>query len=147
MDTNLEFKLTLEPVGYDNVWPEFYIKIDNVLQDKGILTEQLTYNFDVTLTDGLHNVAVGLVNKVDLDTCVVDNKIVADKAIIVHPIEIEGYKLDNFMHRAVYYPIGREQLNSNYLGWNGHWQLEFATPIFSWIHETQHLGWVYGKNI
>lgn len=147
MATNLQFKLMLEPVGYGNVWPEFYIKIDGVLQDEGILKESQTYNFDVALADGVHTVNVGLVNKVDADTLVVGDQIVADKAIIVHPIEIEGYKLDNFMHRAVYYPTARDKLNSNYLGWNGHWELEFTTPIFTWIHETQQLGWIYGRKI
>jgi hypothetical protein len=147
MATNLQFKLALEPIGYDNVWPEFYIKIDGVLQDEGILDDGRTYNFDVALAEGVHTINVGLVNKLDQDTVVKDNKIVADKAIIVRPIEIEGYTLDNFMHRAVYYPTGRDKLNSNYLGWNGHWELEFTTPIFTWIHETQHLGWIYGRNI
>lgn len=147
MDTNLQFKLTLEPVGYGTVWPEFYIKIDSVLQDEGVLDDKRIYNFDVALADGVHTVNVGLVNKVDADTLVKDGAIVADKAIIVHPIEIEGYKLDNFMHRAVYYPTARDKLNSNYLGWNGYWELEFTTPIFTWIHETQQLGWIYGRKI
>jgi len=146
MATDLQFSLTVEPIGYDNVWPEFYIMIDNELQDQGVLTAQLTYNFDVTLDDGAHTIKIGLVNKVDADTVVENGKITKDKAIYVHPIEIEGYKLDDFMYQATYYPAGRDSLKSNYLGWNGHWQLDFTTPIFTWIHKTQQLGWIYEKN-
>ena len=146
MATDLQFALTVEPIGYNDVWPEFYIMIDNELQDQGVLTTQLTYNFDVTLDDGTHTIKVGLVNKVDADTVVKNEKIVQDKAIYIHPIEIEGYKLDDFMYQATYYPIGRDSLKSNYLGWNGHWRLDFTTPIFTWIHKTQQLGWIYEKN-
>ena len=116
MATDLQFALTVEPIGYNDVWPEFYIMIDNELQDQGVLTTQLTYNFDVTLDDGTHTIKVGLVNKVDADTVVKNEKIVQDKAIYIHPIEIEGYKLDDFMYQATYYPIGRDSLKSNYLG-------------------------------
>jgi hypothetical protein len=33
--------------------------------------------------------------------------------------------------------------NTDYLGWNGVWILEFTTPIFTWIHQVQGLGWIY----
>jgi len=147
MATNLQFRLTIEPKGYADRWPEFYIKIDDNLQDQGVLREQLTYNFDVTLEDGSHVLSVGLTNKQDSDTLVENNEVVADKAIYVHPIEIEGYRLDDFMYQATYYPVGRDSLKSNYLGWNGVWNLPFTTPVFTWIHKTQNLGWIYEKNL
>jgi hypothetical protein len=31
-----------------------------------------------------------------------------------------------------------------YLGWPGKWQLTFTVPVFTWIHQTQNLGWIYG---
>jgi hypothetical protein len=147
MATNLEFSITLEPVGYDHKWPEFYIKIDEQLQDHCTLTQTATYNFDVTVDDGDHTIAVGFVNKDDSDTQVVENQIVADKALIVKSVAIEGYALDDFLYRANYYPAGRAQSHSNYLSWNGEWQLEITTPIFTWIHKTQYLGWIYEKNL
>ena len=30
-----------------------------------------------------------------------------------------------------------------YLGWNGRWVLEFETPVFTWIHRLEDLGWLY----
>lgn len=31
-----------------------------------------------------------------------------------------------------------------YLGWPGKWTLTFDVPVFTWIHKTQNLGWIYG---
>ena len=147
MATNLKFSLTVEPVGYGDRWPNFYIKIDNVLQDQGTLHKEATYNFDVLLEDGAHTVAVGFTNKLDDDTIATNNKIVADKAIVVKTINIEGYELTDFIYRGRYYPNNREEMSSNYLSWNGEWRLDVTTPIFTWIHETQQLGWIYGKKL
>ena len=74
-------------------------------------------------------------------------KIIKDKAILIHPITIEGYTLAQFMHSAKYFPINRESMDSEYLSWNGEWRLPFTTPIFTWIHKVQSLGWIYGTGI
>jgi len=147
MATNLQFSITVKPIGYDDSWPEFYLKIDNQLQDSGKLWEQRTYNFDADLEDGTHNIVVGFTNKTDADTQVVDDNIVNDKAVVVEKISIEGYEFEDFLYRGVYYPTDRWHSNSNYLSWNGEWSLEITTPIFTWLHQTQHLGWIYEKNL
>jgi hypothetical protein len=33
--------------------------------------------------------------------------------------------------------------NTDYLGWNGTWRLQFDVPVFTWIHQVQNLGWIY----
>jgi hypothetical protein len=147
MATNLKFSITVEPVGYGDRWPDYYIKIDERLQDQGTLRDTATYNFDVALQDGLHTIAVGFTNKLDDDTVVTNNEIVADKAVVVKTVNIEGYELADFIYRGRYYPADREPMASNYLSWNGEWRLDITTPIFTWIHETQQLGWIYGKKL
>jgi hypothetical protein len=147
MATKLEFSVAVGPVGHGESWPEYYVTLDERILDFGTLTKPKQIDFNVDLEDGVHTINVGLKNKVDTDTIVVGGTIVNDKAVIVTGISIEGYELDDFMHRATYFPIGRDSLKSNYLGWNGEWTLEITTPIFTWIHETQQLGWVYEKNI
>jgi hypothetical protein len=72
---------------------------------------------------------------------------VSDKAVIVKTVNIEGYELADFIYRGRYFPRNRESMAGNYLSWNGEWRLEFTTPIFTWIHETQQLGWIYGKKL
>jgi len=33
--------------------------------------------------------------------------------------------------------------NTNYLGWNGTWRLDFGVPVFTWIHQVLNLGWIH----
>jgi hypothetical protein len=147
MATNLKFSITLKPVGYDNHWPEFYLKLDNQHMASGVLHEQQTYNYDSDLENGPHSIIVGFTNKNDDDTLLVNGQMVADKAIIVESISIEGYKFDDFLYQAQYYPVDKEVMQSSYISWNGEWRLDITTPIFTWLHRVQHLGWVYEKNI
>jgi hypothetical protein len=38
----------------------------------------------------------------------------------------------------------KPQLHAHtYLGWPGKWTLTFTVPVFTWIHQTQDLGWIY----
>ena len=72
-------------------------------------------------------------------------------AIIVEQIqfnEITDYK---FVYQGIYHPCYPKHLMGNdtviphetYLAWNGVWQLEFTLPIYTWIHKTLDLGWIY----
>lgn len=137
----------LEPVGYADRWPEFAVCIDGIEQTRQTLALPKTLDFSLDLQEGKHTIAVRLLNKNDQDTQVNEGKITADMALIVRAVGIETYFLEDFLHRAMYHPLGREPLSSNYLGWNGDWVLSFDTPIFTWLHQTQHLGWIYGKNV
>jgi hypothetical protein len=31
----------------------------------------------------------------------------------------------------------------SYLGWNGVYSLQFSVPVFTWIHQTLSMGWLY----
>ena len=142
--TDLEFSLTIQPIGYDDVWPEYFIKINQDTHYSGILKEITKYDFNVGLVDGSHTVSVGFLNKTDHDTIVNGDEVLYDRALFITNISIEGYELDDFLYRAVYKPIDRPHSNSSYLSWNGVWTLEIETPIFTWIHKTQKLGRIYG---
>ena len=80
----------------------------------------------------------------------------ADMAVEIVAVAIEGMTLDRFKWSSRYYPVYPEPWASEqtdplpefhpsatYLGWNGRWELEFATPIFTWIHRLENLGWIY----
>jgi hypothetical protein len=147
MVTNLSFGLEIESVSSDNNYPEVIISLDDTLLVHELLYTSKKYNFDVMLKSGHHSINVELVNKTPSDTKVdKSGVIVADKALIIKTVTIEGYSLSDFLHRAVYYPANRDSLRSNYLGWNGTWKLDIVTPIFTWIHKTQGLGWIYSNH-
>lgn len=77
-------------------------------------------------------------------------------AVKINAVTIEGMTFDRFKWASKYYPDYPEPWYSeqptppspvveraSYLGWNGRWELEFASPIFEWIHRLEHLGWIY----
>lgn len=147
MVTNLEWSLYLRAVGYDDRWPEFSVSIDDQLLDHGRLDSNRILSFSTDLEEGSHTISVAFTNKTEHDTIVKDGEIIADKALVIDGIALEGYRLNGFLYQATYYPIGKNPMKSEYMGWNGKWKLDITTPIFTWIHEQQSLGWIYGKNI
>lgn len=80
-------------------------------------------------------------------------------ALIVKSIQLNGIVSDQFVWHGVYTPeypepwateqrvqgidLAAALPGNNYLGWNGTWRLEFTTPVFTWIHGVENLGWIY----
>jgi len=72
-------------------------------------------------------------------------------ALIIEEIKFNGISNPKFVYQGIYYPdypkhlIGNDTVlpHKNYLSWNGVWQLEFTLPIYTWIHKTLDLGWIY----
>jgi len=80
-----------------------------------------------------------------------------DMAVIVDKIEFFGISDPRFVWAGVYTPRYPEPWYSqqvekpqpqlpqqNYMGWNGTWRLDFTVPVFTWMHKTMNLGWIYG---
>lgn len=80
----------------------------------------------------------------------------ADMAVIIDKIEFFGISDPKFVWAGVYTPRYPEPWYSqqtekppaelpqqNYMGWNGKWRLEFSIPVFTWMHKTLNLGWIY----
>lgn len=79
-----------------------------------------------------------------------------DMAVIIDQVEFFGISDPRFVWAGIYCPEYPEPWYSqqsskpepaltlhNYLGWNGVWRLEFDVPVFSWIHRTLDMGWIY----
>jgi len=59
----------------------------------------------------------------------------------IRVMEIEDYQ---FMYHSLYKPVGREPLTAhNYICWPGPWQMQFTSPVYTWIHKQLDLGWIY----
>ena len=74
-----------------------------------------------------------------------------------HPVVIGRWIQDpKFAWAGIYRPeypepwaseqtnLATELSSHTYLGWNGTWRLTFGVPVFTWIHQVQNLGWIYG---
>jgi hypothetical protein len=82
------------------------------------------------------------------------------EAVIVESVSFFGIEDPKFAWTGVYEPcypepwateqrsqgvVLKQQLSPHtYLGWNGKWTLTFTVPVFTWMHQTQNLGWIYG---
>lgn len=156
MDTVVD--ICLKPVHWQDR-PEIEIRWDSDVLFRGELDHRHIKTFKVPGGIGAHRLVVEFYNKHDGDTVVEQN---LDKAVIVEGVAFESMWLDSFMHVARYWPRYPEayqhtcqqqginlepSLTSNYLGWNGEWVLPVQFPIYTWIHETENLGWIYEKNL
>ena len=141
---NTEFEINL--CGHGNTKPHirYGLELPNselVITDREII--QLNYD----LTPGTHKFVIDFDNKTDSDP---------DMALEIESVSFEGFELERFRWSSRYYPIYPEpwaseqidplpeyQTSATYLGWNGRWILYFETPVFSWIHRLENLGWIY----
>lgn len=71
-------------------------------------------------------------------------------ALIIEEIKFNEILDPKFVWAGTYSPnypkhmTGASELKyHNYLGWNGVWTLDFTLPIYTWIHKTLDLGWIY----
>jgi hypothetical protein len=126
------------------------VGLDDFLLFKTRLDSTKTYTMDHPLDLGEHVLWVKLEGKTNADTTETE-----DQAIEISAVTVEGISADRFIWRGVYTPeypepwasqqaeLSPEITNTNYLGWNGIWRLRFSVPVFRWIHEVEHLGWIY----
>lgn len=82
------------------------------------------------------------------------------EAVVIEEVSFFGIRDPQFAWAGIYKPeypepwateqrnqgvVLKPQLSSHtYLGWPGKWTLTFDIPVFTWIHQTQNLGWIYG---
>jgi hypothetical protein len=138
----------LRSVWHDNP-PEINIGInDNI--NRIVLTDDQVFHYEFD-TDKSSVLTVELLNKTNADT--VDG---LDKAVVIESVSFFGISDPKFAWAGEYRPEYPEPWASQqhelkpllkshtYLGWNGKWTLTFTVPVFTWMHQTQDLGWIYG---
>lgn len=117
-----------------------------------VLYDQRWFDFEFDSENLQETIAVEFLNKRNEDTVLAQN---LDKAVIIEAVEFFGIQDPRFVWAGTYTPDYPEPWasqqtslepvlkNQNYLGWNGKWTLTFDIPVFTWIHKTQNLGWIY----
>ena len=132
-------------------WPDVKVGIDDSVLYQGTLVVPIELDQDLYLDEGKHVLWVSLSGKGNANSGTD-----SDQAIQIDSISFEGMTADRFIWAGIYEPEypepwysqqqikpGRYMHEVTYLGFNGTWRLEFSTPIFRWIHEIEHLGWIY----
>jgi hypothetical protein len=150
----VKLAVTLRPVWHQDL-PRIRVGIGNNLTEIE-LRETATINFDFE-SDSPGELSVEFLNKQDTDTVPEQG---LDKAVIVENVSFFGISDPKFVWAGVYTPnypepwatqqrsqgvaLKQHLTPHNYLSWNGKWRLTFTVPVFTWIHQTQDLGWIYG---
>lgn len=140
------FDLVIEPIGI----PAARVMLDREVLFHGSLQQPKLIQCSHELALGPHIISVEHLDKDDLDP---------STALRIDRVTINGITDPRFIWEATYQPcypqlwfgqqtaLGdqpKSQLkNTDYLGWNGIWRLEFTVPAFTWIHRIQNLGWIY----
>jgi len=141
-------ELTLAPVGQSPPW--ICVKLDDHVAFSGPLRHTHTIRLDSWLSAGAHQLNVDFSNKGHDDS---------EQAVVIQKLLFNGIEDKKFIWQGRYRPqypepwftqqLERGQRprveinNIDYLGWNGNWCLEISSPIFTWIHKVQDLGWIY----
>jgi hypothetical protein len=150
----VKIAVTLRPVWHQDP-PRIRIGIGNNLTEIA-LRETVTINFDFE-SDSQSELSVEFLNKQDIDTVPEQG---LDKAVIVENVSFFGIEDPKFAWTGIYEPkypepwatqqrslgvaLKPQLCPHTYLGWPGKWTLTFDVPVFTWIHQTQNLGWIYG---
>jgi len=135
--------LTLTP-KFGKAAPEVFVSVPGqVVQETLYETKQLELEFDAHIGW----LEVVFMNKPSDDP---------EMAVIIDRVEFFGISDPKFVWAGIYTPEYPEPWYSqqeqkppvtipqqNYLGWNGKWRLDFSVPVFTWMHKTLNLGWVY----
>ena len=133
---SVEVKILLKPVGI----PNCRITLNDQQHELTIDKEQwITINIQGCETALLEIEHYG---KDELDPTT---------ALIVDQLQFNGITNPKFVYQGIYYPTYPKHLankdstvpHQTYLAWNGVWRLEFTLPIYTWIHKTLDLGWIY----
>jgi hypothetical protein len=138
----MNFSIILKPHNT----PTICLRIDDVIIFDGVLTKRRQFDIENDFNDGSH-------------TLTLDMSGMNDHMLEIERISFEGISTDRMIWAGIYTPkyhkiwaakqklmgIKLEETISGYtaFGWDGHWQLNFATPIFTWIHHLEKLGWIY----
>lgn len=145
MDTVID--LILEPRWWNTV-PEITYGIDDTTINTISVKNQVTLRIANPLSNGSHKVWIEFANK-NYNECVLEKNL--DMAVEIKAVGFEEMFLDRFRWAGFYYPDYPADYpdkkpvieSATYLGWNGRWELPFTTPIFTWIHRLENLGWLY----
>lgn len=139
MDTksySVEVKIFLKPVGV----PNCRIILNNQRQELTIDKEQWITIYVEECESAL--LEIEHYGKDELDPTT---------ALIIDQIQFNGMTDPKFVYQGIYYPTYPKHLSNKdsivphqtYLSWNGTWRLAFTLPIYTWIHKTLDLGWIY----
>ena len=144
MDTKYNTRFAVTQTGTGS--PVITYGIDDAVSNTIPINGNVTLHFSLDLTTIEHKFFFEFANKTN-DT--------PDMMVVVDSVAIEGITTDRLKWSGTYTPnypqpwadaqrnLDQTLPGATHLGWNGRWELPFTVPIFTWLHQKEHLGWIY----
>jgi len=144
MDTKYNTRFAVTLTGTDGA--EITYGVDDAICNTIAVDGSVTLYFCLDLTTTEHRFFFEFANKTNSTP---------DMMVIVDSVSVEGITTDRLKWSGIYTPNYPEPWASTqenlaptlpgatHLGWNGRWELPFSVPIFTWLHQKEHLGWIY----
>lgn len=124
----ISVQVCLEPVNL----PEIAVSCEGTVRQLR-LNQPTWVGFEFVRDTGDSNLIVELKNKADTDP---------DTAVIIKDIRFNGIQSDRILYEGLLH-YSNETKRDTYLDRNGFWKIDFTLPIYTWLHKTQGLGWIY----
>lgn len=121
--------ILLEPVGT----PDVVIRCGSKKVEIKLSTSKWFY-FEYTKEEGPDQLTVEHRNRLPSDGVT---------AVVVKAITLNDITHMQNTYQGIFYPVDKEPKRTDYVDFNGIWILEFTIPVFTWMHQTQGLGWIY----
>jgi hypothetical protein len=134
INPTIEVKIVLTPVT-DNGFPTAIIRYNNVIVSN--------YNLKETATTIIENLNILDPFKISIELAhkTYDEKL--ETAIIINSLTIDNFEIvPNYTQLAAYINDHNNTNPTNYLGFNGIWELDIPMPFYQWLHGVQGQGWL-----
>jgi hypothetical protein len=141
IEYQVKLRVRLKPIG--RPWVKVCVGDRHLTKQ---LEESTDFEYELDATDSI-TLSIEHFNKSELDP---------DTAVEIINIEFFGISDPKFAWAGTYYPdypkLWAEQQQiypeselhgQTYLGWNGIYKLKIEVPVFTWMHRTLNLGWIY----
>jgi len=144
MDTKYNTRFAVTLTGIDN--PEITYGVDQDTINTITINGTVILYFSLDLTTAEHKFFFEFANKTNNTP---------DRMVVVESVAVEGITADRLKWSGIYTPdypepwastqtnLAQTLPGATHLGWNGRWELPFTVPIFTWLHQKEHLGWIY----
>lgn len=126
----IRVEVLLEPVGY----PTVEVVCNNQVKTMRLFREPSWTSFEFEQTAGPLQLTVEHRDRDPKDGVT---------AVEVKAVKINGIESPKILYQGLYYPTGMPVRRTTYIDFNGVWVLDFSAPVYTWLHQTLSLGWIY----
>lgn len=136
LDTNptIEIKMILTPV-VNNGFPTAIVRYNNVIVFDYILRETAAITIEHLNILDPFKISIELAQKKYNEKF--------ETAIIIDSLTIDNFEIvPNYTQLAAYTNDHNNTEPTNYLGFNGIWELDIPVPFYQWLHNVQGQGWL-----